>query len=48
LGVEGGDRDVDDSHFSYGAMAAAGLDEDGDEGLYRNSLADILMEYTMF
>jgi len=28
FGVEGGDTDVYDSHFSYGPVAAAGLDED--------------------
>jgi len=34
FGVEGGDGDVDDTHLSDGAMAAAGLDEDGGKGLY--------------
>lgn len=28
FGVEGGDTDVYDSHFSYGSVASAGLDKD--------------------
>ncbi len=39
FGVEGRDRDVDDSHLSDGAMAAAGLDEDGGKRLDRHAFA---------
>jgi hypothetical protein len=37
--VEGGDADVEDSHLSDGAVAAAGLDEDGGERLDGDPLA---------
>ena len=39
FGVKGGDANVDDSHSADGAMTAAGLDEDGGEGLYRHDFA---------
>lgn len=35
LGVKGGDRDVDYTHFADGTMAAAGLYEDSGKRFYR-------------
>ena len=31
-GVEGGDGDIDDAHFTDGTMAAAGFDKDAGHG----------------
>ena len=37
--IEGGDGDVDDFHFADGAVAAAGVDEDGAHGADGDALA---------
>ena len=37
--IEGGNTNVDDFHFADGAVATAGLDEDGGERLDGDSLA---------
>ena len=39
VGIEGGDGDVDDLHFSDGAVAHAGRDENGGHPAHRDEFA---------